>query len=558
MPSKIYEFKDFRLDVLQKTLRRNGEIVPIQPKVFDVLTALVENQNELVLREDLMKKVWGDTFVEETSLRLSIHTLRKILDGDFIETVPKRGYRFNAEVKEIVVEPIADDPILSEKISPKSAKSYRKHFVAAVAIVALIGFSSAFWFWKNGRKSNEKMTIAVLPFNKIGEKAEKNLPLTDAIITQLNKLKDFRILPIDAPESETDAILQGSFREENNLIKVTANLQKIRTKEIIWTESFDLKANQETGLETVISARLARLFSQKMVEYDDEKSAKSEKVKPEALNFYLSARKIWRIRDLGRVEEMSSLLHKAIELEPNWALVQAANCEALLMDDFTQTNYNKAEEVALKALKIDENQVGALTVLGQVAVNRDWDFAKAESFYRKAIAINSNYASTYNTLGKLLAVKRNFAESEEILKKALEIEPFSPLYNTTLCETYYYDNKLDQAQKQCEFALQLEPDFWLAKKHLFWIYVQKKMNKKVAEMILSKYSDEAKEKLPYAKSMQAGSLEDYWRFYFTNLKTTDESHHYTDSMMYLQLNEKEKALNSLEKPPKRENGSLSD
>jgi DNA-binding winged helix-turn-helix (wHTH) protein/TolB-like protein/Tfp pilus assembly protein PilF len=548
MLDKTYEFNEFRLDLSQKNLRKNGEIVAIQPKVFDLLKVFVERNNELISQNELMNKVWGDTFVEETSLRLCIHTLRKIFDGKYIETVPKRGYRFNAEIKEVLFEPIEKKPVLpANTYENKSPQSHKKHFIAAVFLVSILAILSTLFFWINKTKAVDKMTIAVLPFTEVSEKTDKNLGVTDAIISQLTRLKDFNVLPINSTETITDAVLQGSFREENGVIKVSANLQNSNSKEILWTENFDVKPTKEIGIETSISARLARLFSLKMVEYDDEKFAKTQKVNPEALNSYISARKIWRSRNLGRVEEMSLLLHKTIELEPNWAVAQSAKAEALLVDDFTVTNYKKAEEVALKTLAIDENQVGALTVLGQVAMNRDWDFGKAESFYRKAITLNPTYAHTYNTLGKLLAVKRNFVESEEILKKAIELEPFSPVFNTSLCETYYFDDKLDEALKQCEFALQLEPNFWLAKKHLFWIYVQKKMNKKVAEMVLSQHSDEAKEKLPYAKSMQAGYLEDYWHYYFTNQKNTEESHHYTDSMMYIQLNEKEKALNSLEK-----------
>jgi DNA-binding winged helix-turn-helix (wHTH) protein/tetratricopeptide (TPR) repeat protein len=548
MLDKIYEFNEFRLDLSQKNLRKNGEIVAIQPKVFDLLKVFVERNNELISQSELINEVWGDTFVEETSLRLCIHTLRKIFDGKYIETVPKRGYRFNAEIKETSSQPIENRHVSPPNLDEnKSPQSYKKHFITAVVLVSIIVIFSAFYLWANRTKTADKMTIAILPFTEVGEKTDKNLGVTDAVISQLTRLKDFYVLPIDSTEKISDAVLQGSFREENGVIKVSANLQNSNSKEILWTENFDVKPTKEIGIETSISARLARLFSLKMVEYDDEKFAKTQNVNPEALNSYISARKIWRSRNLGRVEEMSLLLHKTIELEPNWALAQSANAEALLMDDFTVTNYKKAEEVALKTVAIDENQVGALTVLGQVAMNRDWDFGKAESFYRKAITLNPTYAYTYHTLGKLLAVKRNFVESEETLKKAIEFEPFSPVFNTSLCETYYFDNKLDEALKQCEFALQLEPNFWLAKKHLFWIYVQKKMNKKVAEMVLSQHSDEAKEKLPYAKSMQAGNLEDYWHYYFTNQKNTEESHHYTDSMMYIQLNEKEKALNSLEK-----------
>ena len=109
----IYEFGDFQLDLEQKSLQRNGQTVPIQPKVFDMLVVLAEKQGEIVSRDDLMKAVWRDTFVEESNLRFCIHTLRKTLGKnangkDYVETIPKRGYRFTADVNEKSVEIIPE------------------------------------------------------------------------------------------------------------------------------------------------------------------------------------------------------------------------------------------------------------------------------------------------------------------------------------------------------------------------------------------------------------------------------------------------------------------
>jgi DNA-binding winged helix-turn-helix (wHTH) protein/TolB-like protein/lipopolysaccharide biosynthesis regulator YciM len=545
MLDKIYEFNEFRLDLSQKNLRKNGEIVAIQPKVFDLLRVFVERNNELISQNELINKVWGETFVEETSLRLCIHTLRKIFDGKYIETVPKRGYRFNAQIKETSSRPIESNPVSTRNLDEnKSPQSYKKHLIAAVVLVSIIGIFSTLYLLKNKTTTAEKMTIAVLPFTQVSERTDKNLGVTDAVISQLTRLKDFKVLPIDSSETSADAILQGTFREENGVIKVSANLQNSNSKEILWTENFDVKPTKEIGIETSISARLARLFSIKMVEYDDEKFAKTQKVNPEALNAYISARKIWRVRDLGRVNEMGSLLQKAVELEPNWAFAHSAKAESLLMDDFIVTNYAKAEIVANSALEKDEKQFGALTVLGQFSLNKDWNFDQAELFFNKAIEINPNYASTYSEYAKLLSYQRKFAEAEKMSKKALEIEPFSPIYNTILCEIYYFDRKIDAALKQCNFAMQLEPDFWLARKQLFWIYVYKKMNKEVADMILVKLSDETKAKLPYIKSLQAGSLDEYWQ---NAIPQNGERANYLNAMMHLQINEKEKSLDNLEK-----------
>ncbi len=541
MPQNVYQFDEFEIDLLQKTLRKNGEVVSIQPKAFDVLAVLISRNKGLISQADLMSEVWGDTFVEDTNLRICIHALRKIFDGRFIETVPKRGYRFNADVVGISLEP-SENNNKPEKINV--TKSHKKAIAAVVAFLSIAAILTAFFLFIGKPKTNEIPTIAVLPFTEVGEKTDKNLGVTEAVISQLKQVRNFRILSIDSGKNESDLVLQGSFRKENEVVKVSASLQNTMSKETRWTENFDVSPDKELGLETSIAARFARLFSMKMVEYDDEKFAKTENIDPEALNAYLSARKIWRVRDLGRVSEMSLLLKRVNEREPNWAFAKSANAESLLMDDFIVTNYDKAETIANKALEMDAKQFGALTVLGQVAVNRDWQFAAAENYFKQSIELNPNYASTYNEYAKLLSYQRNFAEAERMAKKALEIEPFSPLYHTTLCEIYYFDQKIDSALKECKLAMQFEPNFWLARKTIFWIYVYKKMNKEVGEMILEKHSDEERSKLPYFKSLQAGNLDEYWR---QALAQNGDKAFYLNALMYLQINEKDKALDNLEK-----------
>lgn len=561
MPPKIYEFNEFRLDPAQKTLQKNGEIVAIQPKVFDVLAVLVERGNTLVSREDLLREVWGETFVEETSIRLCIHSLRKIFDGRFIETVPKRGYRFSGEIKETEIAPPTknDSPaVLPEKsLGVSRFRQNYKIFTIAACLIFLVAALSAMYFRENAPA--EKMTIAVLPFAQIGEKTVQNLAVADAVIVQLSKLKDFKILPISSVQNYAErnfdalstgrelragAVLFGSFQVEKDRTRVSASLQNTETGETVWSENFDVKPDEATGFETSIAARLARLFALEMIEYDDEKSAREQNVNSEARNAYLSARKIWRSRDLGRVEEASSLLNQSVRLEPDWAAAHSANAESLLMDDTIFTVYEKAEQVALKTLELDAQQIGAIIVLGQVALNKDSDIEKAETLFKKAIEINPNYASAYNEYGNLLAFKGNFAESERILKKALELEPFSPLYNTSLCQTYYFDKKSDAALKQCRFAQQLEPDFWLARKNLFWIYVFKKMNKEAAEMILTRFSDAEKERLPFVKPMLAGDFAEYWKYQLGGKSQMPNG--YVNAVFYMQLGEREKALESLE------------
>ncbi len=571
MQLKHYKFEEFSVDVSRKRLLRNDEIVSITPRVFDLLVVFIERKGEVLSHEELLEAAWGGVFVEESNLRFCIHSLRKIFDGRFIETKPKQGYRFNANITEVVFD--SDESVVSEIDVSKtdnlqevsrlnqSKQSLSRGFIA-IGILTILVVSVGFYFLvfsRNSKPKNDKISIAVLPFVQVGEKTLDGLAVADAVISQLTKLREFQVLPINTiqkyanvefdplasgRELDVSQVLHGSFRQDGETVNVSVRLLAVEKGEQLWTETFDIKADTEFGIENSIAARTARLFSLATVESVEEKLAKSQNVNPEALSNYLSARKIWRSRELGRVKEMNSLLEKTLELEPNWALPQTALAESLMSSDYSITLHENALKAANRAIYNDEKQAGAFVVLGQAALQKDFNFAEAENYFKKAIEINPNYASAYNEYGILLSWKRNFAESEKMLKRAIELEPFSPYYNTSLCQNYYYDKKSDAALKQCKLAMQLEPGFWIARKQIFWLYVNQKMNREVAQMILSGMNDEAKSESPFVGSLQNNELAEYWKA--TVVRNEKSPKPLSDAMVLIQVGEKEKALRNLE------------
>ena len=571
MQLKHYKFEEFSVDVSRKRLLRNDEIVSITPKVFELLVVFVERKGEVLSHEELLEAAWGGVFVEESNLRVCIHALRKIFDGRFIETITRCGYQFNADISEVsfgadesqesefVVGKTENIQKTSRPIKP-NAILFRR--LIAFVIVAVLLVSIGFYFGvfsRNGKQKSDKISIAVLPFVQIGEKSTDGLAVADATIAQLSKIREFQILPINSVqkysnsevnplsaglELEISQVLHGSFRQDGDTVNVSVRLLSVEKGEQLWTETFDLKADKDFGIDNSIAARIARLFSLAMVESGEEKVAKSQNVSPEALSNYLSARRIWRSRDLGRVKEMNSLLQKTLELEPNWALPQTALAESFMTSDFSLTVYQNGVKAANRAIEIDEKQAGAYVVLGQAALQKDFNINEAEAYFKKAIEIDPNYASAYNEYGILLSWKRNFAESEKMLKKAIELEPFSPYYNTSLCQNYYYDKKTEFALKQCKLAMQLEPGFWIARKQIFWIYVNQKMDWLVAQTILSGMSEEEKSKSPFISSLQNNELEEYWKATVTRNEKNPKP--LPDAMVLLQNSEREKALSNLE------------
>jgi DNA-binding winged helix-turn-helix (wHTH) protein/TolB-like protein len=578
MNKKTYAFGDFLLDLEQKRLLRNNQSIALQPKVFNMLVFFVERRGELVSRDELMQAVWADTFVEETNLRFCIHALRKALGDGYVETVPKRGYRFIAEVTEnqpeIFPAQISADKISAEGAPPEIVR--KNQFGKRYWLVGASGFSIvcllilAFVWQKNSvsfpRNSSGVDNLAVLPFTQIGER-DVNLQagLADAMITNLSKIKQLKILPnssvqkfvgrdFDAlevgRELKADSVLEGSYRHEGENVRVTARLLRVSNGETLWTETFTAQKLSNLELENLISLRTARLLWLKFAETEDEKSLAGIKINAEAVQNYLAGRRIWQSRELKRREEMIRLFERAIELAPDWSLAYSGLAEAALNEDTFSTDWKTAEQSARKALELDGANAQAHTALAQVYHRKYWDWENAEKSFQKAFEANPNYAHAHHEYGIFLTIRRRFSEAEAEMKKAVEAEPFSPFYFASLCELYSFDRRFDEALKQCDYAQNIEPDFWRTRKQLFWIYAQKQMYAEMSEMILGKASEAEKANHALTRALAASDLRSFWQSLIDerlNNSKNGASNSLAISTFYLQIDEKEKALNYLEK-----------
>lgn len=392
----IYEFGEFQLDLRQKCLRHSDRTVPIQPKVFDILVVLVVKQGEIVSRDELMKVVWKDTFVEETNLRFCIHTLRKILgknvDGEeYVETIQKRGYRLAAQIieksSEIKIEKVEQE---SDEIIPKAIQypqPPKRNWQITIAILSLFSLLVAAFVWQRNAWETPKSNlgfdeIAVLPFESAGENpTDFQIGLADAMITSLSKIKQLKVLPLTSvrhlagqqfdalqigKQLGTDAVLSGTYRIDGENVQVSVKLRQAGNGESIWSETFTVRKKSGWEFENSIALRTARLLSLKIAEIEEEKNLSTEKLNPEARQNFLSARKIWRAGELFRRKEMIGRCEKAVEVEPNWALGYAMYAEALLSSDQLSVEWEKAEEMANQALKLNGSLAEPHAFLGEI------------------------------------------------------------------------------------------------------------------------------------------------------------------------------------------------
>ncbi|HEX8246566.1 MAG TPA: winged helix-turn-helix domain-containing protein [Pyrinomonadaceae bacterium] len=451
MDKKTYAFGDFLLDLEQKRLLREGQSVSLQPKVFNLLVFFVERRGELVSREELMQAVWADTFVEETNLRFCIHALRKALGEGFVETVPKRGYRFIAEVVESqpasFPESISENEISEESAPPGNAQKNqfaKRRRLTGVSVFFIVCLLILAFAWQRNSLQSPKNSpginsLAVLPFTRIGDgEIDLQAGLADAMITNLGKIKQLKITPIGAVqkfagqnfdalqigrELKTDAVLEGSYRHEGEDVRVTARLLRVSDGETLWTETFTAKKLSNLELENLISLRTARLLWLKFAQTEDEKSLAGATVDAEAAQNYLAGRRIWQARELKRREEMIRLFERAIELEPDWSLAFSGLAEAVLNEDTYSTDWKTAEQAARQALALDDASTQAHTALAQIYHRKYWDWENAESSFQKALAANPDYAHAHHEYAIFLTIRRRFVEAEAEMKKATDAEP---------------------------------------------------------------------------------------------------------------------------------------
>ena len=420
-----------------------------------MLVFFIEKRGALVTRVDLMEAVWKDTFVEESNLRFWIHALRKALgktvDGeDFVETVPKRGYRFIAEVREKPAEEIPEKTSAAEvpeiERPPEAVEKsrfrqrYRLIAVSAVSIICLVVLAVA---WQQGSlQSNNNPAgikqLAVLPFEPlIHLDGDFQTGLTDALILNLSRIKSLKVLPIGSvrqfagqnfdalavgKELGTDLVLSGSYRSDDENVRVTLYLQRVESGEVLWTETFTTRRKSNSELGQAIALRAARLFSLKFAEAEPLPANKD--LPPEAVQNYLAGRKIWQARELGRHEEMIKHFEKTIELAPDWSPGYSGLAEALLNDDSYFASWEKIEQATRRALELDAANAGAQTAQAQIYFFKYWDWENAEKSFKKAFELNPQYAHAHHQYGVFLGIARRFVEAEAELKRRSKASRF--------------------------------------------------------------------------------------------------------------------------------------
>ncbi len=502
-----YEFGRFRLKPAERVLLREGELVPLTPKVFEILVTLVEHGGQVVAKDDLMKRVWPNTFVEEGNLTQNISLLRKALGESpggvqFIETVPRRGYRFVADTNQSwsdeVVPAIPETRIDTAPVVPipsttsRSGGVKRTPLYALAAAVVVVGIIGLVYFTSAGKAGNSSaiQSIAVLPF--VDESSDPdaeyiNDKIAESLINSLSRLPQLRVVPrsviagykgrdIDprkvGQELNVRAVVTGRMRRHGDIISIQADLIDLESVAQLWGQHYDHKVSDVMLVQDDISRDI---FENLRLKLNVE-----EKKQLEAYGFYLKGRNAWNKRTGDALLQAIDYFNQAIAIDPNHGAAYAglADCYNMLVVYGRlepKEGFPKAKEAATKALEIDESSAEAHSSMAFIKFRWDWDRAATEREFQEAIKLKPAYAPAHQWYSSYLVAVERFDEAIAEAKRTEELEPLSFVASSHLGWIYYLSGQNDRAIEQCKKILELDPSSFPARRYLGLAYEAKGM-----------------------------------------------------------------------------------
>ena len=494
-PQAAYEFGRFTLVPTEKRLLCDRRVVPLSPKAFDTLVLLVENQGRLIQKEELLKALWPDSVVEEVALAHNVSQLRKVLgdpaeDPKFIETVPKRGYRFIAAVRELSEPAPGGAPLATSGVAPSAlqgvAWSRPTVLAAFAAVLVLVAGTAAYVYLPRIGQGAAAVppaihSLAVLPLENLsGDKEQEYFAdgMTDELITELGKVGALRVIsrtsvmqykgtrkPLSeiAGKLNVDAVVEGTVLRSGNRVRITAQLVRTATEKHLWAERYEEDLTDILTLQRNVARDVAREIRIKLTPQEQLTLAAARPVNPQAQVAYLKGLFFLNKQSPADLHRSVEFFDQAIALDPAHAQAYAGRAVAYIHIGIfgllpPREAFPEAKTAALKALDHDATVAEAYAALGQVKKQYEWDWAGAEAMYKRALELNPNSWLAHGWYAGLLAHIGRFEEAIKLDLQARELDPVSVNSGTWLGRDLYRARRYDEAIRACQEALDIDPD----------------------------------------------------------------------------------------------------
>ena len=499
-PDVVVRFAEFELDLRSSELRTNGTSVRLQPQPAKILALLVRRRGETVTRDEIAQEVWGsDTFVDyEGSLNFAIRQIRNALGDDaerplYVETVPKRGYRFVGHV----VAP-ADVPVPIPEISPGPSRHWRGRASKVAAGAILLAASALLVIprsrhWLLGRTSARPLqSLAVLPFENLSGDSSKDYfadGFTDELITELAEETKIRVvsrtsvlrykgshkpLPEIAKELKVDAIVEGSVSLSEQQVRITAQLIEAASDRHLWAHSYERDRKDLFSVQSEVAATITDLIRTNAGTRNLTTTVLGRRFTPETYQLYLECRTLTQTGSEDGMNHAIQCYRQVLNLDPN-----CASAYASLADAYTNLgqldNLSKGRTAAMKALELDSSLPEAHMTLARIKLGEDKDLAGAETEINRALALNPSDARAYTIYASVLLAHGRMADAIAAAKSARELDPFSTHIANGLGVILFMAGQNDRTIVEEEAALQLNLQDERAHYWLGYAYEQKGM-----------------------------------------------------------------------------------
>jgi TolB-like protein/DNA-binding winged helix-turn-helix (wHTH) protein/Tfp pilus assembly protein PilF len=503
----IYEFGKFILDPQEKTLFVDGAALHLPAKEFETLLLLVENNGRALSKDEMIAVIWRDAFVEESNLAKQISSLRKIFDSNgerFIETLPKHGYRFSAEINRIV-QPIEETILEKHTIKrltvrvkedlddaplalPPAGRKISTRAMLAICGLGVLAIATGFWYWSKLSIPTKINSIAVLPLKSLT--AEENnkalgLGLADALITKIGSLRVISVRPTSAvvkfaetdadaleigKKLNVDAVLEGTIQQSEGRLRINARLLKTSNGEQIWAENFDQPASEIFALQDALSNKIAKTLAFELNKSQFAELASRPTENAEAFEKYLRGRFYQSQNNEQGLTRSIEFYEQAIALDAGFAEPYAGIADAyLILYNFslrpTDEMIPKVKQNLSRAMQLNPNLSQAYLTAAQLAFLYEHDGEKAGKFYQKSVELNPNNADAFLRYGYFLTSLGRFDEALVQLEKSRELNPISSIVQANIGLVYLsrrdYPAAIEQLNKTIAENPEVSIPHWL-------------------------------------------------------------------------------------------------
>jgi TolB-like protein/DNA-binding winged helix-turn-helix (wHTH) protein/Tfp pilus assembly protein PilF len=501
-------FKAFSLDTANHLLWRDGDRVSLTPKSFDVLAYLVEHVGRVVSQGEILEALWPETYVNPEVLRKNIQEIRKALgdrsdNPEFVETLPKRGYRFVAPVLDksgveppqlatpLPIEEQATEETVEAEAGPSELESSSRKrmlwtlgIIVVLTVVAMAAIGAYFRPARNAANASSlnNASIAVLPFADMSPAKDQEYfsdGLSEQLINDLAKISGLKVVGRSSAfqfkgknEDLRDVgrklgvanVLEGSVRREGNHVRITAELTKADDGFQLWSQTYDWEINHIFAAQDEIARAVTGALQVKLLSPNSpEVSPGLRSISPEAYQAYLQGQYfIARGQDKRDIDKALSYSDQAIKLDANYAPAWAQRSQVLrtmanlALIENTEA-FQRARESAQKAIALDPNLADGYLAMAMVQINYDWDWEGADVSLRKAGMLEPGSSEVLRDRAILARVLGRVDEAIELYKQAIALDPLKANFHLALGYELYIGGRYEEARDALQRAQDLNP-----------------------------------------------------------------------------------------------------